>query len=148
MLDIITNTPVRHSILAWRRNFFCPQFVRKNNLCNKWKMFSKTSSEKAEVEELRIVSIDFLCSVIKIIMIMVTGTPFGLLIGFINNLQVVTILTYNTVTHLQSLHANLFTLFAYSVSLNHTLQIKHSVHTLHRHRQTSCILPNSWFQFA
>jgi hypothetical protein len=40
---------------------------------------------------------------------------------------------YNTVTHLQSLHANLFSLsvavFMYSVSLNHTLQIKPSIHT-------------------
>jgi hypothetical protein len=71
-------------------------------------------------------------------------TPFGLLIGFINNLKVVTTLTYNTVTHLHSLHTNLFTLsaavFTYSVSLSHTLQIKPSVHNLHLHRQTSYIL--------
>jgi hypothetical protein len=53
-------------------------------------------------------------------------TPFGLLIGFINHLQVVTTINYNTVTHLQSLHANLLSLcvvvFTYSVSLNQTLQ--------------------------
>jgi hypothetical protein len=48
-------------------------------------------------------------------------TPFGLVIGFINNPQVVTTITYNTVTHLrslQSLHANLLSLpsvvFTYS----------------------------------
>jgi hypothetical protein len=34
-------------------------------------------------------------------------TPFGLVIGFINHTQVVTTITYNTVTHLQSLHASL-----------------------------------------
>jgi hypothetical protein len=66
-----------------------------------------------------------------------TGTPFGLVIGFMNNLQVLTTINYNTVTHLQSLHSNLFTLsaavFTYSVSLNHTLQIKPSSHTLHLH---------------
>jgi hypothetical protein len=80
------------------------------------------------------------------------GTPFRSLIGFINNLQVVTTINHNTVTHLQPLHATLFTLsaavFTYSVSLNHTLQIKPSVHTSHIHRQTSCILLYSWFQFV
>jgi hypothetical protein len=79
-------------------------------------------------------------------------TPFGLVNGSINHLQVVTTINYNTVTHLQSLHANLFNLFAavfmYSVSLNHTLQIKPSINTLHLHRQTPCILLYSWFQFA
>jgi hypothetical protein len=63
--------------------------------------------------------------------------PFGLLIGFINNLQFITTINYNTVTHSQSLHANLFTLsavvFTYSISLNHTLQIKPSILTLHLH---------------
>jgi hypothetical protein len=72
-------------------------------------------------------------------------TPFGLVNGFINHTQVVTTITYNTVTHLrnlQSLHSDLFILSpvvsAYSVSLNHTLQIKPSVHTLNFHKQTSC----------
>jgi hypothetical protein len=39
-----------------------------------------------------------------------TGTPFGLVIGFIDNPQVVTAITYYTVTHLhnlQSLHTSL-----------------------------------------
>jgi hypothetical protein len=71
--------------------------------------------------------------------------PFGLLIGFMNNPQVVTTINYNTVTHLQSLHANLFTLsgavFTYSVSLNHTLQIKSSVHTISLHIFTLRKLP-------
>jgi hypothetical protein len=65
---------------------------------------------------------------------------FGLLIGFINHLQVVTTINYNTVPdshNLQSQHAHLFTLsavvFMYSVSLNHTLQIKPSVHTISLH---------------
>jgi hypothetical protein len=48
-------------------------------------------------------------------------TPFRLLIGFITILQVVTTITYYTVTYLHSLHASLFSLsvvvFAYSVSL-------------------------------
>jgi hypothetical protein len=74
-----------------------------------------------------------------IITCLATGTPFGLLIDFINNLQVVTTINYHTVTHLQSLHANIFTLsavvFMYSVSLNHTLHRKPSIHTLHLHRQ-------------
>jgi hypothetical protein len=46
-------------------------------------------------------------------------TPFNLLIGFINHshavittLQVVTTITYYTVTYLHSLHANLFSLSA------------------------------------
>jgi hypothetical protein len=67
-------------------------------------------------------------------------TLFGLVIGFINHLQVVTTINYNTVIHLQSLHANLFARLAYSFSLSHTLQIKRSIHTLHFHRQTSRIL--------
>jgi hypothetical protein len=67
-------------------------------------------------------------------------TPFWLLIGSITILQVVNTINYNTATHLQSLHANLFTLYAYSVSLNHTLQIKPSIYTLHLHRQISRIL--------
>jgi hypothetical protein len=49
-------------------------------------------------------------------------TPFRLLIGFITILQVVTTITYYTVTHFHSLHASLFSLsavvFAYSVSLS------------------------------
>jgi hypothetical protein len=54
-------------------------------------------------------------------------TTFGLVIGFINHLQVVTTITYNTVTHLhnlQSLHANLLSLpsvvFTYSSHGSHT----------------------------
>jgi hypothetical protein len=76
---------------------------------------------------------------------------FGLVIGFINNPQVVDTITYNTVTHLhnlQSLHANTPSLsavvFTYSASLNHAHQIKPSIHTLHFHGQTSCILLYSW----
>jgi hypothetical protein len=56
-----------------------------------------------------------------------TETRFGLVIGFINKPQVVTTITYDTVTglgDLQSLHANLLSISAvvltYSVSLNHT----------------------------
>jgi hypothetical protein len=52
-------------------------------------------------------------------------TPFRLLIGFINHVQVVSTITYNTVTYFHNLHslpANHFTLpavvFAYSVSLS------------------------------
>jgi hypothetical protein len=45
--------------------------------------------------------------------------PFRLLIGFIDNLQVVTTLTHNTVTHLQLLHTNLF-------SLSHIVWLTHS----------------------
>jgi hypothetical protein len=53
--------------------------------------------------------------------------PFGFVIGFINDVQVVTTITYNTVTHLhnlQSLHANILSLpsvvFAYSKHGSHT----------------------------
>jgi hypothetical protein len=74
-----------------------------------------------------------------------TGTPFRLFTGFITMLQVVTTINYNTVTHLQSLHANLFTLsaavFTYSVSLNHTFQIEPSIHTLHLHTTNFPWLP-------
>jgi hypothetical protein len=52
-------------------------------------------------------------------------TPFRLLIGFINHLQVVTTITYYTIArlhNLQSLRTNLLTLsaviFTYSVSVN------------------------------
>jgi hypothetical protein len=75
-----------------------------------------------------------------IVACLVTEDAVRISIGFIKNFQVVTAINYNTATHLQSLHANLFILFAYSVLLNHTLQIKPSIHTLHLHRQTSCIL--------
>jgi hypothetical protein len=67
-------------------------------------------------------------------------TQFRLLIGFIRSSLVTTTINYNTVPNLhnlQSLHANLFTLsavvFTYSVSLNHTLQIKPSIHTISLH---------------
>jgi hypothetical protein len=53
------------------------------------------------------------------------NTPFGLVIGFITILHVVTTITYNAVTYFHNLHSlpdNLFTLsavvFAYSVSLS------------------------------
>jgi hypothetical protein len=64
-----------------------------------------------------------------------------LLVAFNTILRVETTINYNTVTHLQSLHTNLFTLsaavFTYSVSLNHKLQIESSSHTLHLHIFTS-----------
>jgi hypothetical protein len=43
----------------------------------------------------------------------VTGTLFGLVVGFINNSQVVTTINYDTVAglhNLQSLHANILSL--------------------------------------
>jgi hypothetical protein len=59
----------------------------------------------------------------------VTETWFGLVTGFINYLQVVTTITYNTVTHLrnlQSLHANIpilsVVVCTYSVSFKWSLQ--------------------------
>jgi hypothetical protein len=67
--------------------------------------------------------------------VMPLKTPFRLLIGFITILQVVTTITYNTVTYLHSLHANLFSLsavvFAYSVSLSlkHLNSLHSSSHT-------------------
>jgi hypothetical protein len=67
-------------------------------------------------------------------------TPFRLVIGFITILQVVTTITYYTIArlhNLQSLHTNLLAVsavvFMYSVSLNHTLQIESSIHTLYLH---------------
>jgi hypothetical protein len=70
----------------------------------------------------------------------VTGRPFGLVTGFINHLQVVTTITYYTIArlhNLQALHTSLLTLsavvFTYSVSLNQTLQIKPSNHTVSLH---------------
>jgi hypothetical protein len=69
-----------------------------------------------------------------------TGTPFGLVIGFINNLQVLTTITYYTIARLHTLQplcTNLLTfsavVFTYSVSLNQTLQIKPSIHTISLH---------------
>jgi hypothetical protein len=66
--------------------------------------------------------------------------PFRLLIGFINNLQVVSALTYYTIArlhNLESLLTNLLTLsalvFTYSVSLNQTFQVQPSVHTQSLH---------------
>jgi hypothetical protein len=54
--------------------------------------------------------------------VMPLKTSFRFLIGFITILQVVTTITYYTVTYLHSLHAILFSLsavvFAYSVSLS------------------------------
>jgi hypothetical protein len=47
--------------------------------------------------------------------VLVTETGFGLVIGFINNLQVVTTINYNPVTDLHALkwlHTNLFSLSA------------------------------------
>jgi hypothetical protein len=70
-------------------------------------------------------------------------TQFGLVIGFINNLQVVTTITYYTVTYLQnlhSLHANLFSLSVTVFSLQShwiTLQIKPSIRTIRLHWLTS-----------
>jgi hypothetical protein len=66
-------------------------------------------------------------------------THFGLLIGFINHIQVVTTVNYNIVTdlhNLHSLHASLFSLSAIvfiTHSLDHTLQIKPSVRTVSLH---------------
>jgi hypothetical protein len=66
-------------------------------------------------------------------------TPFRLLIGFINCLQVVTTITYYTIVHLHNLQlprTNLLTLSAVVLithSLDHTLQIKPSIRTLHLH---------------
>jgi hypothetical protein len=54
---------------------------------------------------------------INIVTSLAIGTLFRLLIGFIDNLQVVTTINYNTVTHLQSLYANLFILSAAVFSL-------------------------------
>jgi hypothetical protein len=48
---------------------------------------------------------------------------FGLVIGFINDLQVVTSITYYTIAHLhnlQSLHANLLTLSAVVLTYSNT----------------------------
>jgi hypothetical protein len=54
--------------------------------------------------------------------VMQLETPFRLLFGFITILQVVTTITYHTLTYLHSLHANPFSLspvvFVYSVSLS------------------------------
>jgi hypothetical protein len=63
------------------------------------------------------------------------GTPFGMVIGFINHLQVVTMINYNIVTHLQLLHANfsLYLSVLIAHSLDHTLQIKPSNHKIHLH---------------
>jgi hypothetical protein len=50
---------------------------------------------------------------INIVACLGTETPFGLVIGFINHLQVVTIFTYYAIArshNFQSLHASLFTL--------------------------------------
>jgi hypothetical protein len=58
------------------------------------------------------------------------GTGDGLLIGFIKNFQVVTSLNYNTVTQLKIITHQSFHSYRDPVSLNHTLQIKPSIHTL------------------
>jgi hypothetical protein len=66
-------------------------------------------------------------------------TPFRLLIGFINHLEVVTTVNYNTVTDLHNLHSLHFNLFSLSAivfiahSLDHTLQIKPSICTINLH---------------
>jgi hypothetical protein len=113
----------------------------------------------------------------------VTETPFGLVIGFINHSQVVTTVTYNTVTqltitarqssrsvcisphfiihccthtsllsHTPDLHRStsysssmllVFTADFSAITHYHILHIKSSHHTLHPHRQTSCILSGS-----
>jgi hypothetical protein len=51
------------------------------------------------------------------------GKPFGLLIGFVNNFQVVTTFTYNTVTHLHNLnnYTPIFSLYrVFSLTESHT----------------------------
>jgi hypothetical protein len=70
-------------------------------------------------------------------------------------LQVVTTILYYTIArlhNLQSLRTNLLTLsavvFTYSVSLNQSLQIEPSIHTLHLHKQTfRILLVYDWFGY-
>jgi hypothetical protein len=56
-------------------------------------------------------------------------TPFRLLISFITILQVVTTITFYTVTYLHSLHTNLFNLSAVVFACSVSLSLKHLKHS-------------------